>query len=629
MLTSDTGAAKPGKDYPVRPVPFAGVRITGGFWLPRMETNRKVTIPYAFKKCEETGRISNFAKAAGLMEGKSLGFFFNDSDLYKVIEGAAYCLKLHPDPKLEKYVDGVIDKIAAAQWKDGYLYTFYSNPKHQPEKRWTNIRKMHELYCAGHFFEAAVAYYRSTGKRKILDVAVRLADKIDSVFGPSGRKDPPGHQEIEIALARLYRITGKEKYLKLAKFFLDQRGRPAGHKLYGVYAQDHKPVIEQDEPVGHAVRAGYMYCGMADVAALTGDPAYIKAIDRIWINVARKRLYITGGVGASNRGEAFGPDYHLPNMSAYCETCAAVANAMWNHRLFLLHGDAKYIDVVERVIYNGFLSGVSMTGDRFFYPNPLASSGKRERRPWFGCACCPTNAVRFLPSIPGYAYAVRQNDIYVNLFLHGTAVIGLKDQAVKLALKTNYPWDGAVEITVDPEKTARFGVNVRVPGWARSQGAPGDLYRYMNKRDTKIALKVNGENVDLKLDKGFARIDRTWKARDVITLDIPMPIRRVLSNEKVKANAAKVAIQRGPVVYCAEWKDNGGHALDIVLGDDVKLKSEHRKDMLGGITVITGAPADGKPFLAIPYYAWAHRGKGEMAVWLSRNAKPAEPEKQK
>jgi len=629
MLTSDTGAAKPGKDYPVRPVPFAGVRITGGFWLPRMETNRKVTIPYAFKKCEETGRISNFAKAAGLMEGKSLGFFFNDSDLYKVIEGAAYCLKLHPDPKLEKYVDGVIDKIAAAQWKDGYLYTFYSNPKHQPEKRWTNIRKMHELYCAGHFFEAAVAYYRSTGKRKILDVAIRLADKIDSVFGPSGRKDPPGHQEIEIALARLYRITGKEKYLKLAKFFLDQRGRPAGHKLYGVYAQDHKPVIEQDEPVGHAVRAGYMYCGMADVAALTGDPAYIKAIDRIWINVARKRLYITGGVGASNRGEAFGPDYHLPNMSAYCETCAAVANAMWNHRLFLLHGDAKYIDVVERVIYNGFLSGVSMTGDRFFYPNPLASSGKRERRPWFGCACCPTNAVRFLPSIPGYAYAVRQNDIYVNLFLHGTAVIGLKDQAVKLALKTNYPWDGAVEIAVDPEKTARFGVNVRVPGWARNQGAPGDLYRYMNKRDTKIALKVNGENVDLKLDKGFARIDRTWKARDVINLDIPMPIRRVLCNEKVEANTARIAIQRGPLVYCAEGKDNGGHALDIVLGDDVKLKAEHRKDMLGGITVITGAPADGKPFLAIPYYAWAHRGKGEMAVWLSRNAKPAEPEKQK
>ncbi len=620
MLASDTSAANPAKDYPVRPVSFADVRITGGFWLPRMETNRKVTVPYCFKKCEETGRISNFAKAGGLMEGKFEGIYFNDSDLYKVIEGAAYSLKLHPDPKLEKYVDGVIDKIAAAQWKDGYLYTFYSLPKHQPEKRWTNIRDKHELYCAGHFFEGAVAYYRATGKKKILDVAIRLADKIDSVFGPKGRKDPPGHQEIEIGLARLYRVTGEEKYLKLAKFFLDQRGRPEGHKLYGPYSQDPKPVVEQDEPFGHAVRAGYMYCGMADVAALTGDPAYIKAIDRIWSNVVTKRLYLTGGVGASRRGEAFGPNYQLPNMSAYCETCAAIANAMWNHRLFLLYGDAKYMDVVERIIYNGFLSGISMTGDRFFYPNPLASSGKHARSAWFGCACCPVNVVRFVPSIPGYAYAVRDNNLYVNLFLNGTAEIKLKEQTVKLTQKTNYPWDGAVTITVDPAKKAEFGVNVRLPGWARNQPVPSDLYKYMNKGDAKITLKVNGKNVDSKPAKGFARISRTWAKGDVIALDMPMRIRRVLSNEKVKENAGRMALERGPVGYCAEGKDNGGHALNIVLGDDVKLKAEHRKDMLGGVTVITGAPAGGKPFLAIPYYAWAHRGKGEMAVWLPRAA---------
>ena len=622
MLTSNAGAAAAGKDYPVRPVSFANVRITGGFWLPRMETNRKVTIPYAFKKCEDTGRISNFAKAGGLMEGKFEGIYFNDSDLYKVIEGAAYCLKLHPDPKLEKYVDGVIDKIAAAQWKDGYLYTFYSLPKHQPAKRWTDIRNKHELYCAGHFFEAAVAYYQATGKKKILDVAIRLADKIDSVFGPDGRKDPPGHQEIEIGLARLYRLTGEQKYLKLAKFFLDQRGRPQGHKLYGTYSQDHKPVTEQDEPTGHAVRAGYMYCGMADVAALTGDPAYIKAIDRIWDNVVTKRLYITGGVGASHRGEAFGKDYQLPNMTAYCETCAAVANAMWNHRLFLLHGDAKYMDVVERVIYNGFLSGISMTGNRFFYPNPLASKGNRARSPWFGCACCPVNVVRFVPSIPGYAYAVRGNNIYVNLFLNGTAEIKLKDQTVKLTQKTNYPWDGTVKITVDPAKKAEFGINVRIPGWAMNQAAAGDLYKYMKKANARITLKVNGKNVDFKPSKGFARISRTWAKGDVIALDMPMGVRRVLSHEKVKDNAGRVALERGPVMYCAEGKDNGGHALDIVLGDGVKLKAEHRKDMLGGVTVITGALAGGKGFLAVPYYAWAHRGKGEMAVWLPRAAPP-------
>jgi DUF1680 family protein len=347
LLTGPAHSAR-GGDSRLTALAFTHVVIVDEFWAPRIETNRKVTVPYCFEKCEDTGRISNFAKAAGLIEGEFEGTYFNDSDVYKVIEGAAYSLKSHPDAQLEKYVDGVIDKIAAAQWEDGYLYTFYSLPERQSEKRWTNTRVRHELYCAGHFFEAAVAYHQATGKRKILDVAIRLADYIDSVFGPDKKRDVPGHEEIEIALVKLCRATGHERYLKLAEFFLDERGRAHGRELYGSYCQDHKPVTEQDEPVGHAVRAGYLYCGMADVAALTGRTDYIKALDRIWLNAVSKKLYITGGIGATKKGEAFGEDYELPNATAYCETCAAIANVLWNHRMFLLEGDAKYIDVLER-----------------------------------------------------------------------------------------------------------------------------------------------------------------------------------------------------------------------------------------------------------------------------------------
>jgi DUF1680 family protein len=425
----------------LRAVPFTDVTVGDEFWSPRMETNRKVTVPYDFKKCEETGRIDNFAKAGGLMEGNFEGIYFNDSDLYKVIEGAAYSLKIHPDPELEKYVDGVIYKIAAAQWEDGYLYTFYSLPERQPEKRWTDVRNKHELYCAGHFFEAAVAYYQATGKRKILDVAIRLADYIDSVFGPDKKHDVPGHEEIEMGLVKLYRVTGDEKYLALAKFFLDERGQSDRRKIYGDYCQDHKPVIEQGAAVGHAVRAGYLYSGMADVAALTGDNGYVEALERIWRDVVSKKLYITGGVGARRGGESFGEDYELPNKTAYCETCAAIANAMWNHRMFLLGGDAKYIDVLERVIYNGFLSGISLSGDKFFYPNPLASDGDYGRSPWFDCACCPVNIVRFVPSLPGYAYAQQGDVLYVNLFIGGSATVEMADNTVRLKQQTRYPWD--------------------------------------------------------------------------------------------------------------------------------------------------------------------------------------------
>ena len=612
----------------LRAVAFTDVVIADGFWAPRIETNRRVTVPYDFQKCEETGRIDNFAKAGGLMEGKFEGIYFNDSDLYKVIEGAAYSLKSPPDPELEKYVDGVIDKIAAAQWEDGYLYTFYSLPERQPEKRWTDVRNKHELYCAGHFFEGAVAYYQATGKRKILDVAIRLADYIDSVFGPDKKHDVPGHEEIEIGLVKLYRVTGDEKYLKLAKFFIDERGQSERRKIYGEYCQDHKPVVEQDAAVGHAVRAGYLYSGMADVAALTGDKSYHDALERIWWDVVSKKLYITGGIGARGGGESFGDDYELPNKTAYCETCAAIANAMWNHRMFLLGGDAKYIDVLERVIYNGFLSGISLSGDEFFYPNPLASDGNYERSPWFDCACCPVNIVRFVPSLPGYAYAQQGDVLYVNLFIGGSATIKIADNTVLLKQQTQYPWDGDVKITVEPERSAKFAICVRIPGWARNEPVPGDLYRFLNESSEKATLEVNGESVDLNIKKGFASISRRWEKGDCIELNLPMPIRRVVSHENVKDNTGRVAVQRGPVVYCFEGVDNPQGVAELTLQANARLRDEFRGDLLGGIVTVKGQGRIRQPqqesemvlnsieVVAIPYYAWAHRGKSEMAVWL-------------
>ena len=625
------------KDYPVQPVSFTDVQIDDEFWSLRMETNRKVTIPYAFKMCEETGRIDNFAVAGGLMDGKHQGLYFNDSDVYKVIEGAAYSLHLHPDPDLEDYVDGVINKIAAAQEEDGYLYTARTamTPDKLPpggEERWSHIQHGHELYCVGHMYEAAVAYYQATGKRSLLDVALKNAELIDQVFEPDSLRYPPGHQEIEIGLARLYRITGEEKYLDLAKFFLDQRGDSTGHELYGEYAQDHLPVIKQEKGVGHAVRAAYLYTGMADIAALTGNQDYIQAIRRIWQDIVGNKLYITGGIGASGGNEGFGKDYHLPNSSAYCETCASIANAMWNQRMFLMTGEAKYMDIVERVIYNSFLSGISMKGDRFFYPNRLQTFTGEERSPWFRCACCPSNVVRFVPSIPGYVYGHKEDHIYVNLFLGSEAVIPLASQTVRIEQKSDYPWSGDIRMTVFPEKDARFTLFVRIPGWAQNRPVPSDLYRYMNRSQEIATIKVNGTPVDLKLEKGYARIKRSWQAGDVIDLSLPMPIRRVLAHDSVEVNLGKVALERGPIVYCAEGPDNeGGSVQNLLLPDDAPLQTNFRKDMLNGIQVIRSRAmgyrfnddegtqkVTEQDFLAIPYYAWAHRSKGEMAVWLAR-----------
>jgi hypothetical protein len=631
MLITPTPPAR-ATNNAIKAVPFTNVKITDRFWAPRIEINRKVTVPHCLRKCEETGRIDNFAKAAGLIEGDFQGIYFNDSDVYKTIQAAAYCLQIQPDPDLEIRVDKVIDKIAAAQWQDGYLYTFYSVPEKQPEKRWTDVRKMHELYCAGHFFEAAAAYYQATGKEKILDVALRLADYVDSVFGPAKKRDVPGHEEIEIGLVKLYRQTGSKKYLNLAKFFLDERGRPRTRQLYGPYCQDHKPVIQQAEAVGHAVRAGYLYTAMADVAALTAAQNYAAALNRIWQNVVSKKLYITGGIGARHGGESFGQDYELPNKSAYCETCAAIANALWNQRMFLLHGDAKYIDVLERILYNGFLSGISLGGDKFFYQNPLAAEGKYQRSPWFRCACCPPNVARLLPSVGGCVYAARAGILYVNLFIGSNTTIELAGKTVKLRQQTDYPWDGNVKITVEPCEPAEFEIYLRIPGWAANQPVPGDLYRYSLNHHDKVSLSVNGKPVELDMKDGFARLRRKWGQKgtpDIIELNLPMPVRRLLSNENIKENTGKVALQRGPLVYCAESVDNGPQISNIILTDDTELNAEFRKDLLGGVAVITGQLPPAQPgkdtesliphkitFTAVPYYAWCNRGPGEMTVWL-------------
>ncbi len=628
-LLSSTAPAAPPKDYPIQPVPFTAVSVQDGFWRPRMETNRKVTVRYDFQKCEETGRIDNFAKAGGLMKGEFRGIPFDDSDVYKVIEGAAYSLALEPDPQLDKYLDDLIAKIAAAQERDGYLYTARRllPPEKMPgmsgKARWVNEASSHELYNVGHLYEAAVAHYQATGKRTLLDVAIKNADLIAREFGPGKLQNPPGHQVIEIGLTKLYRVTGEVKYLNLAKFLIDIRGRAETHKLYGDYNQDHKPVVEQDEAVGHAVRAGYLYAGVADVAALTGDEAYTKAIDRIWENVVAKKLYLTGGIGARHAGEAFGENYELPNATAYNETCAAIANALWNQRMFLLHGDAKYLDVLERVIYNGFLSGVALTGREFFYPNPLASGAGYKRSPWFGCACCPVNVVRFLPELAGYFYAMREGEVYVNLFAAGTARMVVAKTPVELKQETRYPWDGKVTITVTPQTEAAFTLNVRIPGWARNEPVPSDLYRYDDGLKPEVKLVLNGQPVALVLNKGFAQIHRTWQAGDKIELDLPMPVRRIVAHAAVKDDADKYAIERGPLVYCAEGADNGGKVLAKVLSKDARFEVVERPNLLGGIVAVKIIPpGKGDAITAIPYCLWENRGPNEMTVWFRTRPAP-------
>lgn len=620
----------PPRDYPVQPVPFPAVKIDDAFWGPRFETNRKVTVWYDFQKCEETGRIDNFAKAGGLMKGEFKGIPFDDSDVYKVIEGAAYTLATHPDPKLDRYLDDLIAKIAAAQEPDGYLYSARrlfpaeKMPGMSGKERWTNLRASHELYNVGHLYEAAVAHFLATGKRALLDVALKNADMLCQTFGPGKVQVPPGHEEIEIGLAKLYRVTGRSEYLDLARYYIDIRGREETHALYGPGAQDHEPVVEQREAVGHAVRAGYLYSGVADVAALTGEKAYIDAIGRLWDDVVTRKLHLTGGIGARRAGEAFGDAYELPNGSAYLETCAAIANALWNHRMFLLHGDGRYLDVLERTLYNGFLSGVSLSGDRFFYPNPLEADGHakfnqghHERAPWFGCSCCPVNVVRFIPSIAGYLYAVQGDALFVNLYAGSQSTVKVAGTEVALKQETRYPWAGLVRVSVEPAAPAAFELRLRIPGWARNEPVPGDLYRYAEAAGGPPALTVNGQPVALEMERGFARIRRTWQKGDAVALDLPMPVRRVLAHEAVKENRGRYAVERGPLVYCAEGADNGGEVLAKVPGAEVSFATRERPDLLGGMVTIQLTPVGkGDALTLIPYYAWANRGPNEMIVWM-------------
>ena len=641
---------KPKSDYPLKPVPMTSVKLTDAFWAPRQATDINVTIGHEIKEIESTGRIKNFELAAAALRGEKGGTFatrfaFDDSDVYKLIEAASYALMLKPDPGLEAKMDEWIAKIASAQEPDGYLYTARTiDPAHPLQmsgpERWTNLAESHELYNLGHMYEGAVAYFQATGKRSFLDTALKSADFIVKTFGPDEKqlKLVPGHEEIEMGLVKLYRTTGKRKYLDLAKFFIDQRGNSAGHKLYGEYNQDHKPVLEQTEAVGHAVRAAYLYSGVTDVAALTGDARYMTAMKAVWKDIVEKKLYVTGGIGAAGGIEGFGPAYDLRNPSGYAETCATIAYALWNWRMALYYGDAKYMDLFERASYNAFLSGYGLSGDLFFYPNPLASFGQSERTPWFVCACCPPNVARFIAEMGGFAYAVEKDKLYVNLYVQGSADVSAGAGKFGIAQKTGYPWDGDVRITLSTEKPSSMTLLLRIPGWATGQPMPGDLYAYQDAgpAGAGIVLKVNGEPAPLEIEKGYARITRTWTDGDMVELSLPMAVHRVVANPNLKADEGRIAVERGPFVYSAEFADNNGRVSNLVLEDGTPLAAEARPDLLGGITVITGEATayrqkggklvgEKQKLILIPYYAWAHRGRGEMEVWMAREPGKTRP----
>ncbi len=629
-------------DYPIQPVAFTQVHVNDNFWAPKIQMNAEVTIPYTLEQCKKNGRIDNFLIAAGKKTGKLSEFTFDDTDIYKVIEGASYSLQVRKDDNLKKYLDTLITIIGDAQEPDGYLYTFRTAKVAKPHdwigsKRWEKEEDLsHELYNSGHLYEAAVAHYQATGQKNLLNIAIKNADLLVKDFGIGKEERFPGHQIIETGLTKLYRVTGKEEYLDLAKFFLDLRGTP-GH-LNHEYSQASKKVVDQHEAVGHAVRAAYMYTGMADVAALTNNEGYLKAIDRLWNDVVERKIYLTGGIGATGAGEAFGKAYDLPNMSAYAETCAAIANVYWNSRMFLLHGDAKYIDVLEQTLYNGLLSGISLSGDRFFYPNPLASLGQHQRSAWFSCACCISNMTRFLPSVPGYIYAQNKNDLFVNLFVGSESTIKLPVANIKVVQQTNYPWEGSNTITIDPSTPATFALHIRIPGWANGQPIPGDLYD-MESSAEKVQLLLNGKPAAFKIEKGFAVINRKWTKGDKVTLDLPMMPKRVFANHHVGANKNRFALQRGPIVYCLEGPDNKDSAvMNIVVKKEEPINAVYRPDLLKGVTVLSMNGSSTKrqldsdellhtqqEVMAIPYYTWANRGPSEMEVWIPYDESAANP----
>lgn len=651
LLVSLSGQAKTADkpSYPIGNVPFTSVKVApDSFWGQRIRQSREVTIPLAFSKCEETNRYRNFENAAAKMAETARGdnssnyrptqFPFDDTDVYKTIEGASYLLQTYPDKKLEAYIDSVLDIVAAAQEPDGYLYTARTmNPEHPHDwsgaTRWAGEETgSHELYNLGHMVEGAIAHYQATGSRKFLDIAIRYADCVcrEIGYGPGQKIVVPGHQIAEMALCKLYLVTGEKKYLDEAKLFLDNKGKTARKDKYD---QSYKPVIEQDEAVGHSVRAGYMYSGMADVAAFTGDESYITAIDRIWDNMVGKKMYLTGGIGSTGGSEGFTENYDLPNMNGYCETCAAIANVYTNYRLFLLHGDAKYMDVLERALYNGVISGVSLDGGGFFYPNPLESHGQHQRQAWFGCACCPSNICRFIPSVPGYVYAVKDDKVFVNLFMSNTLNTKVQKKALQLTQTTSYPWNGDIEMTVD-KTPGKFSLNIRIPGWVRGEVVPTDLYSYADGKSLGYTVKVNGEVVNSPVENGYFCINRKWSKGDRITVHFDMEPRIVTANPNVAEDRGKVAVECGPLVYCAEWADNDFNILSTSLPAGARFSTvptsltvEGRDYEMNALETTaldnyTGNIANARQvkLRLIPYYAWAHRGNGNMEVWITSPA---------
>ena len=586
----------------IEQIDFSHVKINDNFWSPRLSKHVSATLPVCIDQIEnQTGRIRNFENAAK-GEGEHSGIFFDDSDVYKALEGMAYSLINNPDPELEKKADEWIDKFAAAQQPDGYINTFYTLTG--LDKRWTNMDK-HEMYCAGHMIEAGVAYYQATGKRKLLDVCIRMTDHMMSQFGPGKRHWVPGHEEIELALVKLYQTTQEQKYLDFAYWLLEERGH--GHGTMGdegkwnpVYYQDIVPVRQLTDISGHAVRCMYLYCGMADVAALKNDTGYIAAMDRLWDDVVHRNMYITGGVGSSHDNEGFTEDYDLPNLDAYCETCASVGMVLWNQRMNQLTGDSKYIDVLERSLYNGTLAGISLGGDRFFYVNPLESKGDHHRQEWYGCACCPSQLSRFLPSIGNYIYASSDDALWVNLYIGNTGQIRIGETDILLTQETDYPWDGSVKLTISTSQPLEKEIRLRIPNWCKTYD-----------------LSINGKRINVSEEKGYAVI-KDWKSQDVIALDMDMPVEIVAADPHVKENFGKRAIQRGPLVYCMEEIDNPEYFDQIQLSPSTTFQTAFVSDILNGIkTIKTNGRAQSATF--IPYYAWDNRKAGKMRVWIPYN----------
>ncbi|PIF32200.1 hypothetical protein CLU81_2715 [Flavobacterium sp. 9] len=628
VQSTKTSVLKAG--YEIEPVNIQNVKLTDSFWLPIIKRVQEVTIAYAIQKCNEEGRFENFLIAGKQKTGEVRGQMpFDDTDVYKIIEGASNTLISAPNPKLDRVLDSLIAIVKIGQEKDGYLTTWRTiNPAKPPApwvpviegKRWESLQISHECYNAGHLIEAAVVHFEATGKRNFLDIAIKNADLLVKTFGdkPGQVKGVPGHQIVETGLIKLYQITGKEDYLKLAKYFLDNRGNPNNHKLYGEYAQDHIPVIQQNEVVGHAVRAVYMYAGMTDIAAMTKDKGYTDAVNNLWSNMVNKKMYITGGIGSRHDGEAFGANYELPNLTAYNETCAAIGDVYWNHRLHNLTGKSQYFDVIERTMYNGLISGISLDGKEFFYPNALESDGVFKsnrgsctRQAWFDCSCCPTNLIRFVPSIPGLIYSKSKDALYVNLYASNNASFTLGKTDLQISQQTGYPWNGKVNISVNPKKESQFTIKLRVPGWARNEVLPGDLYSYKKASTQKVTINLNGETLAIQPQDGYFVITRNWKKGDEINLNFPMEVQEVETNTKVETNKNKVALEYGPIVYAVEEIDNKNNfdKIDISSSDTFKVKKE--PNLLQGVNII-----ENSKFKAIPYYSWSNRGVGKMKVWL-------------